>query len=68
MLEVKDDRLFGKVDNDSQKESFNKWGGRGCHSFAPVLGGDGTKITPPGDLFDQPPGERVEFEASLRTM
>ena len=39
-------------------ESFNIWGGgRGCNKFFPVLGGDGTKIAPPGDLFDQPPGE-----------
>ena len=36
-------------------ESFNDWGGgRGCHIFVPVLGGDGTKIAPPGDLFNQP--------------
>ena len=32
-------------------------GGRGCYKFVPVLGGDGTKISPPEDLFDQPPGE-----------
>ena len=32
-------------------------GGRGCRKFVPVLGGDGTKIAPPGDIFDQPPGE-----------
>ena len=38
-------------------ESFNDWRGRGCHKFAPVLGGDGTKIASPGDIFDQPPGE-----------
>ena len=31
--------------------------GGGCHNFVPVLGGNGTKIAPPGDLFDQPPGE-----------
>ena len=30
---------------------------RGCRKFVPVLGGDGTKIAPQGDLFDQPPGE-----------
>ena len=39
------------------QESFNDWGGRGCPTFVPVSGGDGTKIGPPGDLFDQPPGE-----------
>ena len=38
-------------------ESFNDWGGRGRRKFVPVLGGDGTKIAPPGDIFDQPPGE-----------
>ena len=25
--------------------------------FVPVSGGDGTKIAPTGDLFDQPPGD-----------
>ena len=30
-------------------------GGRGCNKIVPVLGGDGTRIAPPGDLFDQPP-------------
>ena len=32
-------------------------GGRGCHKFVAVFGGDGTKIPSPGDLFDQHPGE-----------
>ena len=32
-------------------------GGAGMSKFVPVLGGDGTKIAPPADLFDQPPGE-----------
>ena len=32
-------------------------GGRGCHNFVPILEGDGTKLAPTGDLFDQPPGE-----------
>ena len=31
-------------------------GGRGCNNFAPVLRGNGTKIAPTGDIFDQPPG------------
>ena len=31
-------------------------GGGGLHFF-PVLGGNGTKKGPPGDLFDQPSGE-----------
>ena len=39
------------------EEPFNDWGGRGCRKFVPVSKGDGTKIAPPGDIFDQPPGE-----------
>ena len=31
--------------------------GRGCNKFVPVLGGNGTKIAPTGDIFDQPPGQ-----------
>ena len=31
-------------------------GGRGCNNFVPVLGGNGTKIAPTGDIFDQPRG------------
>ena len=38
-------------------EPFNDWGGRGCHKFVPVLGGDCTKMASPGDLFDKPLGE-----------
>ena len=37
-------------------DQFNDWGGRGCNIFVPVLGGNGTKIAPTGDIFDQPPG------------
>ena len=32
-------------------------GGRGCNKVFPVLGGNGTKIAPTGDTFDQPPGQ-----------
>ena len=32
-------------------------GGRGCNKFVPVLGGNGTKIDPTGDIFDQHPGQ-----------
>ena len=39
-------------------ESFNDWGGRIYNKFIPGLGEDGTKIALPGDLFDQPPGEK----------
>ena len=31
-------------------------GERGCSKFVPVLGGDGTKIAPTGDISDQVPG------------
>ena len=33
--------------------------GRGCNIFVPVLGGNGTKIAPTGDIFDQPPGQNT---------
>ena len=32
-------------------------GGRGCNKFVSVLGGDGTKIAPTGDLFGHPPSQ-----------
>ena len=50
-------RRYGAVDVSVAGESFNDWGGRGCRKFVPVLGGDGTKIAPPGDIFDQAPGD-----------
>ena len=31
----------------------DRWG---CRKFVPVLGRDGTKIAPPGDIFNQPLG------------
>ena len=31
--------------------------GRGCNIFVPVLGGNGTKISPTGDISDQPPDQ-----------
>ena len=31
-------------------------GGGGCNNFVPVLRGNGTKIAPTGDIFDQPFG------------
>ena len=33
--------------------------------FFPVLGGDGTKIAPPVDLFDQPLGEISSIQGKL---
>ena len=39
-----------------QKSRSSNGGGTG-RNFVPVLGGDGTKKAPPGDIFDQPPGE-----------
>ena len=39
-------------------DPFNDWGaGRECNTFIPVLGGNGTKIAPTGDIFDQSPGQ-----------
>ena len=32
-------------------------GGRGYNKFVPVLGGNGTKTAPIGDIFDQPPSQ-----------
>ena len=42
---------------NTRNNPFNDWGGRGgCNKFVPVLRGDGSKIAPTGDIFDQPPG------------
>ena len=41
----------------STTDQFNDWGGRGCNEFVPVLVGNGTKIVPTGDIFDQLPGQ-----------
>ena len=40
-------------------------GGRECHKFVPVLGGDGMKIAPPGDFFDQHLGEMCWIQGKL---
>ena len=40
-------------------------GGRGCHRFVSVLRVDGTKIAPPGDLFDQPSVEMHSIWGNL---
>ena len=32
-------------------------GGGGCNTFVPVLEGNGTKIAPTRDIFDQPAGQ-----------
>ena len=40
-------------------------GGGGCNKFVPVMGGDGTKIAPTGDIFDQPPGGMVSIRGNL---
>ena len=46
-------------------ESFNGWGGRGCRTFVPVLGGEPTKIPPPGDMLDQYPGQMNSIRCKL---
>ena len=40
-------------------------GGRGCNIFVPVLGENGTKIAPIGEIFDQPPGQMRWIWAKL---
>ena len=50
--------LLPRHTKEGPMESFNDWGGGAEMSqICPVLGGDGTKRAPTGDLFDQPPGE-----------
>ena len=39
------------------EDKFDDWGGKGYNIFVPVLGGNGTKIAPTADIFDQPPGQ-----------
>ena len=42
----------------SMCDPFNDWGGgRGCNKFVPVLRGNGSKIAPTGEKFDQSPGQ-----------
>ena len=36
---------------------FNDWGGGGRNKFVPVLGGNGMKTAPTGNIFDQLPGQ-----------
>ena len=43
-------------------------GGRGCNTFVPALGRNGTKIAPTGDIFDQPLVKCDKSGASLPTM
>ena len=51
------DTLINLQFKSSILDKFNDWGGRGCNIFVPVLRGNGTKIAPTGDRFDQPPGQ-----------
>ena len=47
-------------------DPFNDWGGgRGCNNFVPVLGGDGTKIAPTGDIFNKPLGGMISNRGKL---
>ena len=54
-------KQFFRVGNqyaECENDSFNDWGGgQGCNKFVPDLGGNGTKIAPAGDIFDQPRGQ-----------
>ena len=49
----------------SSPDPFNAWGGAGSNNFVPVLGGDGTKIAPNGDIFGQPPGGMSSVRGKL---
>ena len=49
--------LFSARENHEGGTRSTIEGGRGCNKFVPVLGGDGTKRSSTGDIFDQPPGE-----------
>ena len=40
-------------------------GGLGCRKFVPVLGGEGAKIDPPGDTYDQPLDEMTRVRGKL---
>ena len=43
---------------NSAYDPFNDWGGgRGCNKFVLVLRGNGTKIAPIEDVFDEPSGQ-----------
>ena len=48
---------IGRKAGVSLFDTFNDWGGWGCNNSVPVLGGNGTKIAPTGDIFDQPLGQ-----------
>ena len=52
----------------TEDRPVQRLGGRGCNKFVPVLGGNGTKIAPTGDIFNQPLDKCDEFGASLSTM
>ena len=49
------------------EQTVQRLGGRGCNNFVPVpvLGGDGTKIAPTRDIFDQPSGGMSSFRGKL---
>ena len=44
---------------------LSDWEGRGCRNFFPVLVGDGTKLAPIGDIFNQPSGELSRIRGKL---
>ena len=46
-------------------DPFNDWEGRGCNKFVQVLGGDGTKIAPIGDIFDQLHGGMISIRGKF---
>ena len=49
--------IFGLLSSIRFWTSSTIEGEWGCNIFVPVLGGNGTKIAPTGDIFDLPPGQ-----------
>ena len=56
-VRVREKDAAWKREDDFGRDQFNDWKARGCNKFISVLGGNGMKIAPTGDIFDQPPGQ-----------
>ena len=57
------DKIYLQLIDDMTRSTIGE--GRGCNNFAPVLGGDGTKIAPTGEKIDQPPGRMSSIRGKL---
>ena len=60
-MEVVPNSPNGEILNANHTETLLKTTtigeGRGCNKFVPVLGGNGTKIAPTEDIFDEYSGQ-----------